>query len=747
MSATAPAKGPPTLARPFGGPVPMPALAAARLLTQALAVALVFVLAGAIGLALYAQSHVGRVFEGVSAVGVRLGGMTEDEARAALGNAWQAWAATPLALDANGTERVLVPAEAGITLDLDATLDAAMAAGREGSAWRRSQEWGRGLVAGIETPLVVAIDPARSPAALVTAVPGVAQPATDARIAMDADGAPALMPDRDGVAIDAAATLALVADRARALSSAPVDLKTVPVPAAVASDDLAPVLPEARAAVDAPLVIRGGSGTWHVPAADLARVVSVDPATGDLVADERAVAGLVALLAAEIDRSVANAGLAVEDGRLVATPSVTGRDVDADASRKRLVAALLRGSDEVALVVRETAPAIDDATAERVAARGEDLLNGGMTLTWTGGQAALGRSDLLRALTIRTDPKREDPFTLGLDPAVLTETLAPVAEAFDRPVEDASFRYVDATVVLAAEAKPGRELDLARGIEAITAVFGTKPAPTVVLPVVTIEPRWTGKDLASIRLGSDVLGESGTWYGDSSEPRRQNVELASAKLGGWLVPPGGTFSYAENIGAVDETAGFVTGYGIIEAGGAFTTAPVVGGGICQVSTTIYQAAFWAGLPIVERYQHPYYMRLYGEAPSGLPGLDAMVNIDPEWTLDLRFENTTGNWIAVEVFADGQNVSSRIVGADPGWTVAVADPTITNRVTADPKMYYTDSPELPAGVEKVVESATDGFDVSITRTVSKGGRVIDDYTVTSSFTPARNLTMRGTGPVA
>lgn len=747
MSATAPAKGTAILARPLGGPVPQPALAAARILTRALAVAVVFVLAGAIGLALYAQSHAGRVFEGVSAGGVRIGGLTEADARAAIDEAWRAWAATPLTIAADGTEHALVPADAGITLDLDATVDAAMAAGREGSAWRRSQEWGRGLVAGIATPLVVAIDPARAPAALAAAVPGVARPPSDARVAMDAAGAPALVPDRNGVAIDAAATLALVADRARDLSSAPVALKTTAVAAAVASEDLMPVLSEARAAVDAPLVIRAAGRTWHVPAADLARVVSVDPASGDLVADGRVLAGLVSALAAEIDRPVADAGLAVEDGRLVAIPSVTGRTVDADASLERLEGALLHGSDEVALVVRETEPAIDDATAERAAARGEELLNGGMTLTWTGGRAALGRSDLLRALTIATDPDRPEPFRLGLDPEVLAETLAPVAEAYDRPVADASFRYADAAVVLASEARPGRELDLDRGIPAIANAFGTKTAPTVIIPVVTIEPRWTGKDLASIRLGTDVLAEGGTWYGDSSDPRRQNVELAAAKVSGWLVPPGGTYSYAEHIGAVDEAAGFVTGYGIVEDGGAFTTAPVVGGGICQVSTTIYQAAFWAGLPIVERYQHPYYMRLYGEAPSGLPGLDAMVNIDPEWTLDLRFENTTGNWIVVEVFADGQNVWSRIVGTNPGWTVAVAEPEITNRVTADPKMYYTDSPELPAGVEKVVESATDGFDVSITRTVSKGGTVIDEYTVSSSFTPARNLTMRGTGPVA
>ena len=59
-----------------------------------------------------------------------------------------------------------------------------------------------------------------------------------------------------------------------------------------------------------------------------------------------------------------------------------------------------------------------------------------------------------------------------------------------------------------------------------------------------------------------------------------------------------------------------------------------------------RAAFWAGLPFEERHQHPYYLSTYGEAVTGLPGLDAMVNIEPDWTIDLKFRNTTDHWIAV-----------------------------------------------------------------------------------------------------
>ena len=143
---------------------------------------------------------------------------------------------------------------------------------------------------------------------------------------------------------------------------------------------------------------------------------------------------------------------------------------------------------------------------------------------------------------------------------------------------------------------------------------------------------------------------------------------------GWLIPPDGVFSYAEFMGLVDEANGFVTGYGIVaDPNGGVTTAPVIGGGICQVSTTIFQAAFWAGLPIVERWAHPYWLRGYGQAPYGMQGLDAMVNIEPDWALDLKFKNTTGNWIALVMVADGENVHAEIRGTDPGWEIDVPEP--------------------------------------------------------------------------
>jgi vancomycin resistance protein YoaR len=513
----------------------------------------------------------------------------------------------------------------------------------------------------------------------------------------------------------------------------------------VTAASLAPNLPEAVAAVDAPLILSFEDAVWHIPPDNLRPLLSVDPATSHLRIDHRPLMALVEGLAAEIDRPAANAGIIVDDnGRLAVVPAVSAARVEIDASVAAIAEGLLSDKDEIALVVDETAADISDAMAAAAVEHGEDLMTPGISLTWKGGEGMLDRGDLLRALTIRSRPGGEAPFTYGLDPDLVRESLDRYAAEFDIPVQDARWRILDGKIQLAAPESKGRELDLDRGVATVLGAFLDEETE-VELGVRTLLPQWTGQDGSAITLGDDILGEGGTWYGDSSEARRQNVELASSTLSGWLVPPDGTFSFADSVGLITEENGFVTGLGIIDDGeGGFTTAPVVGGGICQVSTTLYQAVFWAGLPIVERHQHPYYLRNYGEAVSGLPGLDAMVNIEPDWRLDLKFRNTTGRWIAVVMIPDGAMVYARIVGTDPGWEIVVPEPTIENEVKAPEQMIYTDSPEMLLGHERVVESAQDGFDVRVDRTVLNDGKVILEDAVFSSFAPSRNTIMRGTG---
>jgi vancomycin resistance protein YoaR len=122
----------------------------------------------------------------------------------------------------------------------------------------------------------------------------------------------------------------------------------------------------------------------------------------------------------------------------------------------------------------------------------------------------------------------------------------------------------------------------------------------------------------------------------------------------------------------------------------------------------------------------------------------MINVEKDYSLDFKFTNSTGNWIAVVTEADGENLSAKILGTNPGWTITVSDPVISDIQQPSEEMQYEDSSELPAGQELQVEHAAQGFTSTFSRVVKDGDTVISDDTFTGTYAPSNNTTLRGTG---
>ncbi|HVL23078.1 MAG TPA: peptidoglycan binding domain-containing protein, partial [Thermomicrobiales bacterium] len=695
--------------------------------------------------AVYASQYNGRAYAGVSVAGIDVGGLTESEMRQTLGAAFGDFGKRPLTLTASDESFSVTMADAGIAYDLDATVAQAMQEGREGSWWDRSIAIASSRIHGESLEPVMTLDAATFQSSLVALSPEIIAGPQDAYVDMQASEGPVVVNEVLGTAIDAAGTYDAILDHVETLSTSEIPIALVPIPAAVTADDIAGGVPSAQRAVGAPLSVSTEEGAWELSVEQLRGIVTVDTA-GQMQVDSGKVQQFVANIAGEIDRPAQNAQITVDDaGRFVVVPGVDAATVDQQASMEAITSALNSGTPDVSLVVERHQPKIVDAQAQDYANQADVMVGDGITLTWKGDPISLGRGDLIAALVIKPTPGEDAPFALSFDPDVLAERLQPVADQIDVAAQDVQFRLVDGDIRLQSEARQGRELDPDASLDSIMAALGDGKfeAP---LTVATVAPRYTSDDRASISL-DDLLGDSSTYYGDSSEARRHNVERAVELEDGWLIPPGGIFSYAEFMGLVTKDNGFITGFGIVaDEGGGVTTAPVIGGGICQVSTTIFQAAWWSGLPIVERWAHPYWLNGYGQPPRGMKGLDAMVNIEPDWSLDLKFKNTTGNWIALVMIADGENVRAEIYGKNPGWTINVSDPKITNVVKPGEKMIYTDSPELPKGQELQVEHAQEGFDAAITRVVTdKDGKEIDRYVLESTYAASRNTTLRGTGP--
>lgn len=717
-----------------------------RVASSAMAIAIVSL---ALGLLLYGAAHDGKVYQGVSVAGIDVGGMSEMEARDALDAGFASYMNGGLGLEHHGQLYVITPADAGMTLDTDATVARAMQVGRSGSLWERSQRWTSSLLRGTDIPAVVTIDDARADTALSALTADVAVAPVDASLDMTV-AEPALVPEVAGVGFDIGLTKAVLAQRVTERSSEPLPIYTVAVQPGITTAVLEPALTTARSAVDSALTLTGVDGqAWAISDGQLRTVVRVS-SDGSVSVDAPTVKQLVKELARQSNHDAVDARLYVNDaGVITVVPGEASVAVEVQTTTDAIVAAVMRGDDTVALSIDRRPPAITDELAEQSRVALEALIAPGVTITWEGGELRLGRDDLANALTIDARPGEATPFVAGFAPNVLADLLAPVAEEIDRPGNEPVLRYVDGEIKVHKKGRSGEVVDIEGSVERmINAVKGGHP--TTKLEIVDQTPTIDADAIADIEL-PDTLGESSTYYGTSSEPRRQNVERAVTLETGWMVAPGEMFSYVEKIGAVDEENGFVTGLGIVADGaGGITTAPVVGGGICQVSTTIFQSAFWAGLEIVERTQHPYWINSYGEPPKGMKGLDAMVNVETDpnaeaITLDMVFRNTTDDWIAVVMTADGENITSKILGTATGWSIEVDGPEIDNVKAPDAEPIYQDSPELAPGEERQVETAQEGFDATIVRRVlDRDGALLETYSVTSKYGPAYNRILRGTG---
>ncbi|CAN5695317.1 hypothetical protein BH23CHL5_BH23CHL5_26330 [soil metagenome] len=718
----------------------------ANVLRSVFIVAALIAAGTAIGAGLYGVIHSNRIYEGISVAGVNVGGMTRSEASAALHDTVGGATDPPIILVSGSQKFSLDPGEAGIIIDVDRTVDAAFQWGRDGSFFARSGKWVDALISGKSTPILVSYDQDVLDSALMSIVPAITRPAEDARIAFDEDGTPGIIPEIPGYGFDLVTTRQAMIDRIASLSFDPVEIITPLVQPQVVVADLQAGLLQTQAALQAPLIVEGVDTNWVLTPTEIQLIVSVGGESQELVVDEMAIVTFVDSIAQDTNQEARSAELTVNsDGRLAAIPGQDGIEVLVDGTSRAIVTALQDGTDTVELQIVRDVPPILTEQAEAAATEGEELLQRGVRLTWDDNDVDLTRSQLLAALTFVVRPDEENPFVFGFDPDVLRDSLTSVFESAEVPAVEPQLRYVDRQIVILSEGENGKTVNVESTIDNVLSALATGEE-TARLVVETQEPSMSAPVIDELTF-EDVLAEASTYYGDSSNARRLNVEVASELQSGWLVAPGQEFSFAQYIGSVDEPSGFVTGFGIVDdpSGEGVTTAPVIGGGICQVSTTIFQAAFWAGLEIVERYSHPYWIQAYGEPPRGMQGLDAMVNIEDSGSLDLRFTNTTGNWIVVDVEADGTTVTVKVRGTNPGWRVEVSQPVIYNEVQPTTQTRYTNSSELPTGQQLQVEYSQKGFTSEVTRVITdEDGEVIDTSYVVSTYSPSQNTILRGTG---
>lgn len=220
-------------------------------------------------------------------------------------------------------------------------------------------------------------------------------------------------------------------------------------------------------------------------------------------------------------------------------------------------------------------------------------------------------------------------------------------------------------------------------------------------------------DKAKVDVESDILKEKGikeliangeTNYVGSPYNRVHNIKTGLNKFNAWLIEKNSTSSITGKLGPVNASTGYLPEL-VIKGS---QTIPEYGGGLCQVSTTIYRSLLFAGLPIKERKNHSYAVSYYDPQ-----GLDATIYIPNP---DLKFVNDTENSILIQTTTIGTKAYSNIYGTKPERDVSLLGPWYYNHKAAPAKVIeYVDS--LPAGKKQVVSGHHPGFDASWYRVIS------------------------------
>jgi vancomycin resistance protein YoaR len=334
-------------------------------------------------------------------------------------------------------------------------------------------------------------------------------------------------------------------------------------------------------------------------------------------------------------------------------------------------------------------------------------------VTVTVGEKSLTLSPaaIARGLVFRADD--DGLLTPAIDGKKLHDAAAREFAAVEREPAPAKITLSGGKPVIEA-GTPGDLVDLARLGPALLAVLGN-PAPRSVEAVLSRqEAATTGADLAKLGVKEKVSTFTTYFTGGKSSPRSQNIMTVARAVDGAMVQPGATFSLNKHTGERDYAAGYKDAPVIV--GGKLE--PGVGGGASQFTTTLFNAAYYAGLEDVEHKPHSFYFSRY-------PAVIESTIFYP--TLDLKFKNTTPYGILIDTSYTSRSVTVSM------WSTKVYDSVKTVR---SPRRNITSPPTVhrEPGPKCITSSGLPGFTQDAWRVIRKDGREVEREKFTWRYDP-------------
>lgn len=433
--------------------------------------------------------------------------------------------------------------------------------------------------------------------------------------------------------------------------------------------------------------------------------------------DDTALGTALSALSQTLHQDAVDGTVVFVDGTPHLTDAQDGWALDQAGSTEALTSGWLTTSGPLTLPTTVVAPAISQQAAEQaMSSQATPLAAGAIKVEVGSSSALLSVADLTGAATFTAT---DGALTLVLDGAKLRDAIVAQLPTLLTPSADAHFDLSSGSPVV-VPGTPGTTIDPA-ALSAAVVAASTTPERKATVSLVATDPAQSTAALEALGV-KEVVGEFATPL--TSEPKRtRNITNGAAIITGTLIRPGETFSLADALGPVDAAHGYVQAGAIVD--GQHTDA--WGGGLSQVSTTTYNAAFFAGFEIVEHKPHSEYFTRYPE------GREATI-FAPQ--LDMKWKNNTPYGALVQGWVADNSLHVRIWGTTY-WTVATT--TSPRRNVVPPTTVYNTSPGCEAS-----GAGNPGFAVTVTRTTSLNGVVANNETWNWTYKP-QNKTVCGPAP--
>jgi vancomycin resistance protein YoaR len=431
-------------------------------------------------------------------------------------------------------------------------------------------------------------------------------------------------------------------------------------------------------------------------------------------------------LAADVAQRPREAAIELRGLRPLLVPARTGHALDRPAAEGTIVRSLAGfARTPVGLPVRVDTPTVTTADLRPVVAKVKLALSAPVRLSLGETRWRLPRWRIAQLLALPS----HGAATLAIGGPAAEQWLRGLAARVDRPPADARFTGNADRSVSVIPAKPGLELDSAATATALLEAATSRTRRLAEAVVVESQPDFTTAEAEALGV-SRVLSSYSTFYAGSAD-RITNLRLAVQLLDGAQIAPGATFSFNDRVGERTLERGFRPAPVIVGA----EYEEGVGGGVSQVATTVFNAAWEAGLPISERNPHALYIARYQL------GRDATVNFP---NLDLKFVNDTGRWIVLGAGAGGNGIYVSLYGSDAGRRVESIPGEL--RVTGEPKTEIEKDPSAFVGEREVLFDGEPSRAVSVQRIVyDRDGTVLRRETWSTSYRSEAMQVRVGTKP--